>query len=297
MKKIAFLFPFLLVLFALPVFPQGAPGPFRAYSSGGTVPSTCTAPALFYKTSTTQGLYQCVAGVYVGLIGSGSGITGSGTSGTLPKFTGTTSLGNSSISDDGSNVTLPGTLLSLQLGNTADGMQNGLEFYGQSSGFLRITAPSAITAYTLTLPGTQGAANTFLKNDGSGNTSFSLVGLTNGVTGTLPVTNGGTGVASTTAYALLAGGTTSTGALQSLAGVGTSGQVLTSNGAGALPTFQAATGGVTGSGTTNKLSKWSSSSALTDSLLSDDGTNVTLPSGQIRVPSGSSGAPTFTNSG
>jgi len=61
--------------------------------------------------------------------------------------------------------------------------------------------------------------------------------------GTLGVANGGTGVASTTAYALIAGGTTTTGAFQSLAGVGTSGQVLTSNGAGALPTFQAAAGG------------------------------------------------------
>jgi len=41
----------------------------------------------------------------------------------------------------------------------------------------------------------------------------------------------------------LTGGTTSTGAFQSIASVGTSGQVLTSNGAGALPTFQAAASG------------------------------------------------------
>lgn len=54
------------------------------------------------------------------------------------------------------------------------------------------------------------------------------------------VTHGGTGVASATAYAVICGGTTSTGALQSVASVGTSGQVLTSNGAGTLPTFQAA---------------------------------------------------------
>jgi len=54
----------------------------------------------------------------------------------------------------------------------------------------------------------------------------------------LPVAGGGTGVASNTAYAVLCGGTTSTGAIQSVASIGTSGQVLTSNGAGALPTFQ-----------------------------------------------------------
>jgi len=62
--------------------------------------------------------------------------------------------------------------------------------------------------------------------------------LSTGVTGTLPVANGGTGATSQTAYAVLAGGTTSTGAYQSIASVGTSGQILTSNGASALPTFQ-----------------------------------------------------------
>jgi len=54
----------------------------------------------------------------------------------------------------------------------------------------------------------------------------------------LPVIEGGTGVRATTVYAVLCGGTTSTGPLQSIASVGTLGQVLTSNGAGALPTFQ-----------------------------------------------------------
>jgi hypothetical protein len=39
------------------------------------------------------------------------------------------------------------------------------------------------------------------------------------------------------AYAIVCGGTTSTGALQTIASVGTAGQVLVSNGAGALPSF------------------------------------------------------------
>lgn len=60
----------------------------------------------------------------------------------------------------------------------------------------------------------------------------------------IQVAKGGTGVASTTAYAVLCGGTTSTGALQSIASVGSSGDVLTSNGAGALPTFQTPSGGI-----------------------------------------------------
>lgn len=64
------------------------------------------------------------------------------------------------------------------------------------------------------------------------------IDLTTDVTGDLPVTEGGTGRSSHTAYALIAGGTTSTAAQQSIASVGAANQVLTSNGAGALPTFQ-----------------------------------------------------------
>lgn len=56
----------------------------------------------------------------------------------------------------------------------------------------------------------------------------------------VPVTDGGTGASAFTAYAVICGGTTSTGSLQSVASVGTTGQLLTSNGPGALPTFQSA---------------------------------------------------------
>ena len=52
------------------------------------------------------------------------------------------------------------------------------------------------------------------------------------------VSNGGTGRTSATEYSVICGGTTSTSAHQSVASVGTTGQVLTSNGAAALPTWQ-----------------------------------------------------------
>lgn len=54
---------------------------------------------------------------------------------------------------------------------------------------------------------------------------------------------GGTGLDATSVYNVVCGGTTTTGPLQQVASVGTSGHVLTSNGAGALPTFQVAPGG------------------------------------------------------
>ena len=123
------------------------------------------------------------------------------------------------------------TPLAVSLGGT--GQSSNLTQYGLMYG-------STTTAMATTAAGT---STQVLHGNAAGAPTWSAVSLTADVTGTLPVANGGTGVASATAYALLAGGTTSTGAFQSLASVGTTGQILTSNGAGALPTFQAAAGG------------------------------------------------------
>lgn len=54
----------------------------------------------------------------------------------------------------------------------------------------------------------------------------------------LTVARGGIGVNTCTAYSPVFAGTTATGAFQCAVGVGTSGQVLTSNGAGVLPSWQ-----------------------------------------------------------
>lgn len=62
--------------------------------------------------------------------------------------------------------------------------------------------------------------------------------------GTAVVAGGGTGNTTFTAYSVLTAGTTATGAFQNVVGVGTSLQVLTSNDAAALPSWQTYTGGV-----------------------------------------------------
>lgn len=73
---------------------------------------------------------------------------------------------------------------------------------------------------------------------GSTGLTTSASSSTVNITGTLHVANGGTGLSSLTAYALMTAGTTATGNMQQVSGLGTSGQVLTSNGAGTLPTWQ-----------------------------------------------------------
>ena len=66
-------------------------------------------------------------------------------------------------------------------------------------------------------------------------------GVWNGTAVTVPY--GGTGNTTFTAYSVICAGTTATGVFQNVSGVGTSGQVLTSNGAALLPTWQAASSG------------------------------------------------------
>lgn len=93
---------------------------------------------------------------------------------------------------------------------------------------------------------TASAANQVLRINAAGSAiewgAINLADGTNAVTGTLPVTNGGTGVATlTTAYGLLAAGTTATGAVQTLA-AGATTEILVGGGASALPAWTTATG-------------------------------------------------------
>ena len=123
---------------------------------------------------------------------------------------------------------------------------------------LRVTGASTYAWGSLDLADGDAITGTLpTANGGTGIAYFTAAGPTAARTFTFPDANatiltsnaavtvgqGGTGVTSLTTYAVICGGTTSTGAVQSIASVGSSGQVLTSNGAGALPTFQAAAGG------------------------------------------------------
>jgi hypothetical protein len=101
------------------------------------------------------------------------------------------------------------------------------------------TGVSALTAHYLLVGNGTSALTLVAPSATSGVPLISQGSSSDPVYGTAVVAGGGTGITSATAYAVLCGGTTSTGAFQSVASVGSSGQALLSNGAGSTPTFQA----------------------------------------------------------
>jgi hypothetical protein len=120
--------------------------------------------------------------------------------------------------------------------------------YNNSTGVFNINVPQyAGTTYTGTTNRITVTGSVIdISSAYVGQTSITTLGtigtgIWNGTPVTVPF--GGTGNNTFTAYSLIAAGTTPTGTFQNVSGVGTSGQVLTSNGAGALPTWQTAGGG------------------------------------------------------
>jgi hypothetical protein len=100
-------------------------------------------------------------------------------------------------------------------------------------------APTAL-AFSGITTGSNTTATMTVGTGGTITTSGSGVNNANQFKGntSVAVADGGTGRATSTAFGPICAGTTSTGAQQNCDGPGTAAQVLTSNGAGAIPTFQ-----------------------------------------------------------
>ena len=192
---------------------------------------------LYSQTGNTLALFTLNApGGSTGNLFTGTGNAGSGNSGNYYIRTGTaTGTRGGILLQDGSEGSSGYFWKSKDTSGTGN----------WATQFSGLTTDGVIYASSATAVGSTAAGTTdylLTSNGGSGSApSFKQLNLASSgaLTGQLTVSNGGTGASSFTEYTVLCGGTTTTGALQNVASVGSSGQVLTSNGASALPTWNA----------------------------------------------------------
>lgn len=203
-------------------------------ADGGTGQSTKTAAFDALSPLTTQGDVLFFDGTNNVRLGTGTvgQVLTAGGAGANPSWTSVAGTGDvtaaSAFGTDNRLVRSDGTGKGVQAsGVTVDDSAN-------------VSGVAALSATTIELGH---ASDTTLARSGAGDVTVEGNQLYRAGGTDVPVSDGGTGVSALTAYAVICGGTTSTGAVQCIAGVGTAGQVLTSNGAGALPTFQTPTGG------------------------------------------------------
>jgi len=181
------------------------------WTAGGTVTRTITVPAqsktyvVINNTTSSQSILVKAA--------TGTGVT---------VVAGTRAI----VAWDGTNFVNVG-------GGSAAGSNTQVQF--NSSGAFGASSNLTWNGTTLTSTGFGGPLNGTVGAATPAAGAFTTLSATTAI----PVTSGGTGIATTTAYSVVFSGTTATGAFQATAGPGTATHVLTSNGAGALPTFQA----------------------------------------------------------
>ena len=218
-----------------------------APSSSGTVTSvTGTAGQIDVATGTTTPVISIDA-AYVGQ----TSITtlGTVTSGTWDGSVVVGQYGGTGVANTGKTITLGGNLTTSGAFGSTFTMTGTTNVTFPTSGTLSTTT-GTVTSVSGTAGqiDSTGGATPVISIDSAyvGQSSINTVGtIGTGVWHGTPVTvtYGGTGAASFVAYSLVCGGTTTTGTLQSVASVGTSGQVLTSAGAGALPSWATPTTG------------------------------------------------------
>jgi hypothetical protein len=240
---------------------------------GTTIYTTASGSTMSFDVSSAA--YTILAGAPAGFgtpsIAITAGITNTvllGHTGAAPSFgqVPNGALTNDSVTlNNGNNITVTGGT-PLVLGGTASFNLTGTTQYavqvGASTGALA-SLPLGTSGQVLTSNGA-GANPTWQSNSGttaiqtidgdSGSMSGTIVTISGGstgltttasvatmdLTGTLNVGHGGTGNTTFTPYSVITAGTTATGPFQNVVGVGTAGQILTSNGAGNLPTWQSA---------------------------------------------------------
>ena len=145
------------------------------------------------------------------------------------------------------------------------------------------SADHQVTQYNLITGGANNVLNNVSPSATSGVPVISQGSSAQPIFGTAVVGGGGTGNTTFPAYSVICAGTTATAAFQNVSGLGSSGNVLTSNGAGTLPTWQAAaSSGITtingdnGSVTGSTISFKSAATAGSSTFFSGSGTAMTF---------------------
>jgi hypothetical protein len=191
-----------------------------------------------------------------------TGNSGGALTGAAFTFTGgTTGL---TFAGAGTTETLTGTL---GVANGGTGT-TGLTGIIIGNGGLSPYTASTVTQYGTLVAGTSNTVSSVAPSATSGIPFISQGNAANPTFGTAVVAGGGTGNTTFTAYSVITAGTTATGAFQNVVGVGTLGQLLVSQGAGALPV-------------------WTTSAATTITITGDTGGALT--SGSFTFSGGTTG--------
>ena len=218
-------------------------------------------------------------------VGSAGGLSGSGTTNYISKWTGSGSLGNSLIFDNGTNVGINDATPSYRLDVNGTGRFTSTVVVGAPTLDTHAATKSYVDSSVIadTNAGTICASGTFLNGDGTCDSITQGLWSLNGTS--TYYNTGNVGI-----------GTTSPGTKLDVAGTGNfTGTVVV--GAPTLDAHAAtkayvdsavgSAGGLSGSGTTDYISKWTSSGSLGNSLIFDNGTNVgindTTPSYKLDV--------------
>lgn len=221
---------------------SGGTGANLTASNGGIFYSTASAGAILAGVARTGSIIQStsggaptwsfagypatagLAGTFIQAGGSGSFVSSTydipttiGSSGTFFQSNGSHEINSA--------FTFPFSFAANQL--LAVASTNTIAGLNSQNDAVLLTSPSGVPGWSAA------GTNEILAASGSG-----IPGWQGSLPFTVGVTTGGTGQTSLTAYSVLCGGTTTTNPVQSVASVGSSGQVLTSNGASALPTWQ-----------------------------------------------------------
>jgi hypothetical protein len=176
----------------------------------------------------------------------------------------TGALGGTGVANTGSTITIGGNVT----------FSGAFAFTGTLTNTTTVTFPTSGTLVNSAVTTLSSLVSVSTLTTGALGAGFTPV--------TVPI--GGTGNTTFTAYSVICAGTTATGTFQNVVGLGSSGNVLTSNGAGALPTWQAATGtGTVNSGLINQVAYYAAAGTAVSGLATaNNGILITSGSG---VPS------------